>query len=544
MRPVVAVIARIPRPGESKTRLAADLGDEAAARLADAFVQDELEALASAGWDLALLHDRPRDAAERAWCEARRSACGRPVALVETPGDDLAAALDQGMRALLRRGLPALILAADVPTVGQSQVAEALARLEAGADVVFGHSGDGGYYLVGMSEAHDAFTGIPMGTTRALPATEALCAARGLTTERIAEVPDVDRLPDLEALAEALRPALAPRTAALLRELLPEQAPARPHALHLELTNRCNLACRFCLTAFEGPEPPRDLTLEEALRITGGLPELRWAALHLNGESLLAPALVPVARSLAERGVETVLNTNAVLLEGRLAEELAASGLSELRVSVPAAARGAYAAIAGADELDRVEANVAAFVARRAGRSRPRVALWTVGTREACAEAEALVELAARVGADEAYVQRLVWTGRGLATAEHAPGSPATELLQRAMAKAEARAAALGVALGAPGNLPPSRALLGAGGPSWRECRRPWYTAAVTAHGTVLPCCIASFAAPYAACSLGNVLAETWEEVFAGARYRALRRALLGDRPWPCCGGCGTAYSP
>ncbi len=546
---VVAVIARLPRPGESKTRLAADLGDEAAARLQEAFVLDELDALASAGWSLALLHDRPRNEAERAWLTERETAHGRPVRLVETPGDDLNAALLQGMRALLAEADAALIVAADVPTVGQEQAADALARLSGGTDVVLGHSGDGGYYLVGMREPRDVFSGVPMGTTEALPATERLCAARGLSTARVGEVPDVDTLDDLQALAASLQPAHAPRTAALLRELLPEdETPPLPRALHLELTNRCNLECRYCLVGQARPEPRRDLSRDEALTISDGLPDLQWAALHLNGESLCSPHLVPVTEHLAGRGVTTVLNTNGLLLQGLTAAALLESGLSELRVSVPAPRVRLYAELAGQSALTLVEHNVAMFTGmRRARGAGPRVTLWLVATRESLPQLEDLVELAARVGADAAYVQRLVWTGRGLATPDHAVGPDAPEALRQTVRRAEARAAELGVALQAPGNLPPSVSLFREDRElqSWRACRRPWYTAAVTAHGTVLPCCIASFSGgSYEECALGNVLSEGWEAVWEGERYRWLRRALRGGDAPAACRGCGPGYSP
>ena len=59
-----------------------------------------------------------------------------------------------------------------------------------------------------------------------------------------------------------------------------------PKNLYLEVTNRCNLKCKACILYQGSWEPPRDITLNELIRITDQLPELEQIALHGIGEPL------------------------------------------------------------------------------------------------------------------------------------------------------------------------------------------------------------------------------------------------------------------
>src|SRR2546422_3733451 len=92
------------------------------------------------------------------------------------------------------------------------------------------------------------------------------------------------------------------------------------------------------------------------------------------------------------------------------------------RVSLDAATRETYRRLRGVDQFDRVVANVRRLVEleRERGRSVPRVSLWFTASRANLDELSAFVQLAADLGVDEVYVQRLVFNGLGLATAENA----------------------------------------------------------------------------------------------------------------------------
>jgi radical SAM protein with 4Fe4S-binding SPASM domain len=69
-----------------------------------------------------------------------------------------------------------------------------------------------------------------------------------------------------------------------------------------------------------------------------------------------------------------------------------------------------------------------------------------------------------------------------------------------------------------------------------KQCHDLWNRAVIAATGDVLPCC----AAPR---PLGNLGEQSFEEIWRGDAYNALRRAFLGGDPPEMCRQCtGTAW--
>src|SRR3989442_176191 len=149
-------------------------------------------------------------------------------------------------------------------------------------------------------------------------------------------------------------------------------------------------------------------------------------------------------------------------------------------------------------------------------------------------------------GVDEVYVQRLVFNGLGLATAENALHGRLHRQEQELLDQAEELAHALGLALRASGLTTPLVSLTG-GAPSprpWAGCQRPWTLSYVTANGNVLPCCISPWVARnYQALILGNALAEPFADIWNGERYRRFRINFESASPPDPCRGCGLLWS-
>ena len=540
-RAAVAVISRVPRLGRSKTRLARTLGTEAALALHQAMVADQLAQLHDPlQWDLFLLHDAPVDEAEESLLRELRGELAESL----VPGEQgLAQELRGGFSDLLDRYERAVIVSADVPHLEAITVRAALAVLD-DVDLVLGAGPDGGYYLVGMREAHDLFTSVPMGTAAVERATVALARQRGLTVAHVPPLTDIDEAQDLLQL-DSVPASLAPRTRAAAADLRRgEIAVQLPTELQLEVTSRCNLKCSACLRTHTPLQADADLTLADYRRIVAGLPSLQRIAFQLNGEPLLCEDLFAMIREAAAAGVDTVLNTNGTLLDARRRGELLASGLQELRVSLDGARSETVAAMAGVDVLERVTERVSALVRERGEATTPRVSLWMVASRTNVAELPDLVRLAAEVGVDEVYLQRLVLTGHGVARKDESLHGRVDSEVAAVIEEAHRVAAATGVALRASGRRPLLESLTSPddGNPQL-GCWRPWRSAVVAADGRVLPCCIASFTEPYETLSRGDLNQASWAEIWNGEPYRELRRALLDGEPLACCGGCGVDWS-
>jgi hypothetical protein len=203
--PSLGVFVRHPLPGQVKTRLAATVGPELAARLYHAFVADTLDALR----DVAARRYvclTPADPPARHWCAALAkndyTIWPQPAGLL---GDRMQAFFADVLQSPAEC---AVIVGSDSPTLPKQRVQQALDLLEE-TDAVLGPATDGGYYLLGLrGQVWPVFSGIAWGGSMVLRQTvERLrhCGARCAVLPVWYDVDTIDDLRFLGAHLEALR---------------------------------------------------------------------------------------------------------------------------------------------------------------------------------------------------------------------------------------------------------------------------------------------------------------------------------------------------
>ena len=158
-------------------------------------------------------------------------------------------------------------------------------------------------------------------------------------------------------------------------------------------------------------EPPADMSWELFTSIVDQVPDLAQAVLHGVGEPMLVENLPRMVRYLKDRGVYVLFNTNGTVLNERNGRALIAAELDELRVSLDASNRKSFKEIRGKDYFRRIVRNVRAFrdLQERERHAKPQVPVWLTGLKETVEELPAFVKLAAEMGVEEVYLQRLVY---------------------------------------------------------------------------------------------------------------------------------------
>lgn len=202
------IAAKSPRPGHVKTRLAPLLTPAGAAALYRAFLADLAARFPEAGWFVE----------SDAWADLERlvGGPGRLPLRFQLGADWAVRQHNLFADAARARELPLVLIASDSPHLKREQVEAAFAALDS-ADLVFGPTHDGGYYLVGMRRMSAVLLETPMSTSDAL--TEACLAARrvGRSVALLAPTFDVDTPADLELLAaEVVRRDDLPNTAGMM----------------------------------------------------------------------------------------------------------------------------------------------------------------------------------------------------------------------------------------------------------------------------------------------------------------------------------------
>src|SRR4051794_4959538 len=130
------------------------------------------------------------------------------------------------------------------------------------------------------------------------------------------------------------------------------QDPPLPSHLQVEITSACNLRCVMCLVRYRPPVNKLAGAMPPELfrRIVDGLPGLRRLTLQGLGEPLLSPYLLDMVGLAVDRRITVGFNTNATLLTRRRADQLVASGVDWLHVSLDGATKAGYETVRdGAD---------------------------------------------------------------------------------------------------------------------------------------------------------------------------------------------------
>lgn len=199
----VILMSRLPHPGATKTRLMPLLTPDQCAELHGAFLQDVSRCLLSLPPDTALYtayapeHCSPALIAKLPKSGERFSQQG--ATLGERMAHAFATVFEEGAEKVL-------LLGSDIPHIQPADLTQAFEALDA-CDIVFGPTFDGGYYLVGMKQLHDAIFSnrLKWGNLSVLEESCRIVNALDLTTALIAKHRDVDTPDDLWALYGELK---------------------------------------------------------------------------------------------------------------------------------------------------------------------------------------------------------------------------------------------------------------------------------------------------------------------------------------------------
>ena len=190
------IFARNPVPGQVKTRLALTLGDDDAAAIYCDLVERTLS-LATAARAAGVIDrielwctpdvDTPMFAT---WRDRHR------IELKRQTGRDLGAKMKNALESALAKGFRAIVIGTDCPSMDLSYLARAVAALDDHA-AVLGPAEDGGYVLVGLSRAVDAFSGIPWSSPNTMAATREKLRRERVRWSELPALWDVDEPADL-----------------------------------------------------------------------------------------------------------------------------------------------------------------------------------------------------------------------------------------------------------------------------------------------------------------------------------------------------------
>lgn len=187
------IFLKKPVPGKVKTRLAADLGDQAAAEAYKTLYRNTISRVLDPSWKIIFYIADDVSGFEEYTYERRVQSSG-----------DLGQKMHHAFVEACRENEAVVLIGSDCPYLGTAEVSEAFDSLKTN-DVVFGPSTDGGYYLIGLKNpAVPLFTDISWSTSKVLDQSLAAATQVGLKVHLLREWSDVDTIADWKAWLDYL----------------------------------------------------------------------------------------------------------------------------------------------------------------------------------------------------------------------------------------------------------------------------------------------------------------------------------------------------
>lgn len=193
----VIVFARVPRPGEVKTRLARAVGDAAALAHYRTMLRDTLAVVREAQVqspelevELCILGDDREG-------ECARLAAMHGFALTTQLGSSVGERIEAALGRALDEGRVPVLVGSDVVSLAATDLHDAFAALRE-REAVFGPTEDGGYALVGLRHrVARLFDEMPWGRDSLMAVTRRRLQESGVRWSQLRTLWDVDEEPEL-----------------------------------------------------------------------------------------------------------------------------------------------------------------------------------------------------------------------------------------------------------------------------------------------------------------------------------------------------------
>ena len=191
----ILVFGKAPLPGQVKTRLAVDIGEDEAARSYAQWLEQHLTALVDC--QLAPVQLWVSSNVENPLFRKLRDKLG--ISIFEQSGGSLGQRMRNAFQNSLKQCRSVVLTGSDCPVMTPDYVERALEALYAGIDVVFGPSEDGGYVLVGQNCPHPSlFSEIPWSTRDVLHRTRLRLLAEHQSWAELETLWDIDTVDDYQ----------------------------------------------------------------------------------------------------------------------------------------------------------------------------------------------------------------------------------------------------------------------------------------------------------------------------------------------------------
>lgn len=280
----------------------------------------------------------------------------------------------------------------------------------------------------------------------------------------------------------------------------------QPFTLSIEPTTACNLACSECpsgLKQFTRPTGKLNLELHDKM-----LQQVHKSVFYINyyfqGEPFLNPKFLSFIRQAKQYNIYTATSTNAHFIDQKKAEEIVASGLDRLIISIDGLTQETYQNYRVNGKLEKVIAasNFLIKAKKQAKSNTPFLIFQLLAVAPNEHEIPEIFQLGKSLGIDEVRIK----TAQLYDYQNGNPLMPKNEKYARYKQQKDGTYK-LKYKTG-------------------NHCWRMWSGSVLTWDGKVVPCCFDKDAQHI----LGSLETASFQEIWGNTNYQAMRGAILTKR--------------
>jgi len=336
----------------------------------------------------------------------------------------------------------------------------------------------------------------------------------------------------------------------------------RPLNVEMDITNACNLRCTMCF--FNDPSvymrKRSDMSVEVFRSIASQIfPFTNRLSLSLSTEALLNKDFCKLASiALDIRVPKIYISTNATLLTEEISEKMIRMGFHAMNISLDAATKATFEKVRKGARFETVIDNIERLnhLKERHGSEYPRLSYSFVLMKSNIHELPDFIRLAGRLKASDIHLMHMARFNMNKEVEESLFDDKAK--CNRMLAKSRLLADELEINLIDPGDFPLDRELgdckqvrISARSRSAKQrfdlslndydferncCPFPWRFVGINPYGEVVPCGWWFSEKP-----MGKIHTHSFEEIWKGDRYMALRKKLVSGDLHKNCMACPSA---
>ncbi|GAB4499325.1 MAG: heme b synthase [Anaerolineales bacterium] len=312
--------------------------------------------------------------------------------------------------------------------------------------------------------------------------------------------------------------------------------PFKPLYVKFKVFYGCNLKCEMCNHWRETREPP--VTPERLKEVITELAEIGTQKIHISGgEPMLRPQTPDFVELASSLGIKVTMTTNGTLITKEKAKRLVEAGLRGVNLSIDSPIRKMHEKIRGVEGAFKATTKAVGLFNRYKHKGKLTIRINTVVSRTNYETLATLPDLAHELGAD----------GINLIPVDDHCGEILSmrkkdiEIFNNEIAPRIAeRALKLGLIVSDEDAFPfgrdESEVRLGRAGRyafgfyEKHPCYAPWTHSLIDFNGNVYVCCMTREKIP----PLGNIIQNSFKEIWDGAAYRKIRLNMHPPALKPC----------